>query len=116
MQHLSNLTVLELVGAGMEGPLPLIPTLKYCPQLRELLLEKTPIHVPDNYDVVDPTYVSASLKKFYFLGEMSSLLVHDFLTRGISCYMPELVELEVQPQTVMGYGGLRPSQVRAGVI
>jgi len=112
MQHLSNLTVLELVGAGMEGPLPLIPTLKYCPQLRELLLEKTPIHVPDNYDVVDPTYVSASLKKFYFLGEMSSLLVHDFLTRGISCYMPELVELEVQPQTVMGYGGLRPSQVR----
>ena len=70
----------------------------------------------DKYDAVDQTYVSASLKKFYFLGEMSSLLVHDFLTRGISCYMPELVELEVQPQTVMGYGGLRPSQVTAGVI
>ena len=45
----------------------------------------------NNYDVVDQSYVSASLKKFYFLG----LLVHDFLTRGIGSYMPELVELEV---------------------
>ena len=58
----------------------------------------------DKYDVVDQTYVSASLKKFYFLGKMSSLLVHDFLTGGIGYYYrPELVELE--PQTVISSTG-----------
>ena len=58
----------------------------------------------DKYDAVDQTYVSASLKKFYFLAKMSSLLVHDFLTGGISYYyMPELVELE--PQTVISSTG-----------
>jgi len=111
-QNLPNLESLKLVGAGMEGPLPLIPTLKYCSKLTELILEKTPVHVPDVYDVIDSSYVSRSLKKFYFVGEMSSLLVHDFLPRGIAYYMPELVELEVQPQTVMGYGGLFPLQVK----
>ena len=58
----------------------------------------------DKYDALDQTYVSASLKKFYFLGKMSSLLVHDFLTGGIGYYyMPELVELE--PQTVISSTG-----------
>ena len=47
----------------------------------------------NNYDVVDQTYVSASLKKFYSLGKMYSLLVLHFLTGGIGCYRPELVEL-----------------------
>lgn len=111
-QNLPNLEGLRLVGAGMEGPLPLIPTLKYCSKLVELVLEKTPVHVPDVYDVIDTSYVSYSLKKFCFVGEMSSLLVHDFLTRGIAFYMPELIELEVQPQTVTGYGGLFPCQVK----
>lgn len=111
-QNLPNLESLKLVGAGMKSPLPLIPTLKYCPKLTELILEKTRVHVPDVYDVIDSSYVSHSLKKFYFVGEMRSLLVHGFLTRGIAFYMPELVELEVQPQTVYGYGGLLPSQVK----
>jgi len=111
MQNLGNLEELRLVGAGQGGPIPLIPTLRYCPKLRDLVLERSPVHVPDNYDVVDPGFISRSLKRFYYLGEMSSLLVHDFMMRGISHYMPALIELEVQPQTVLGYGGLRPDQV-----
>merc|ERR1712115_412008 len=34
------------------------------------------------------------------------------MTRGIAVYMPNLVELEIQPQTVLGYAGLTPQQVR----
>jgi len=112
MQNLGSLEELRLVGAGQGGPIPLIPTLYYCPRLRDLVLERSPVHVPDNYEVVDPSYVSHTLKRFYYLGEMSSLLVHDFMMRGISHYMPALTELEVQPHTVLGYGGLRPDQVR----
>ena len=44
------------------------------------------------------TYVSASFKKFYFLGETSNRLVHVFLTRDFSCYMPKLIECHPQPQ------------------
>ena len=58
---------------------------------------------------------------------MSSLLVHNYMTTGIALYMPYLEELEVrgervspqdhcnyfrQPQTVLGYAGLIPQQVR----
>ena len=42
------------------------------------------------------TYVSASFKSFYFLGEMSIRLVHVFLTRD--CYTPELIERQSEPQ------------------
>jgi len=111
MQNLGNLEELRLVGAGQGGPIPLIPTLHYCPKIVELVLERSPVHVPDNYEVVDPRFVSHTLRRFYYLGEMSSLLVHDFMMRGISHYMPALRELEVQPQTVLGYCGLRPDQV-----
>eukprot|EP00092_Neocalanus_flemingeri_P003022 GFUD01003231.1.p1 GENE.GFUD01003231.1~~GFUD01003231.1.p1 ORF type:complete len:621 (-),score=171.92 GFUD01003231.1:623-2485(-) len=111
MQNLANLEELRLVGAGQGGPIPLMPTLQYCPKLRDLVLEKCPVHVPDNYEVVDQRFVSHSLKRFFYLGEMSSLLVHDFMMRGISHYMPALTELEIQPQTVLGYCGLRPDQV-----
>merc|ERR1712029_681188 len=79
MQNLSNVRQLRLVGAGQGGPVPLIPTLRYCPHLTELTLEKSPVHVPDNYEVIDPTYISHSLQKFYYLGEMSSLLVHNYM-------------------------------------
>ena len=71
---------------------------RYCPHLIELTLEKSPVHVPDNYEVIDPTYISHSLQKFYYLGEMSSLLVHNYMMKGIGHYMPSLKELEVQPQ------------------
>jgi len=111
MQNLSNLRQLRLVGAGQGGPVPLIPTLRYCPHLIELTLEKSPVHVPDNYEVIDPTYISHSLQKFYYLGEMSSLLVHNYMMKGIGHYMPSLKELEVQPQAVLGYHGLTPDQV-----
>jgi len=111
MQHLPLLEELRLVGAGGGAPLPLIPTLSYCPRLRELVLERSPVHVPDNYDVISRAHVSATLTRFYYLGEMSSLLVHEFMLRGIAAYMPQLRELEVQPQTAMGYGGLRPDQM-----
>jgi len=112
MQHLPLLEELRLVGAGGGGPLPLIPTLAYCPRLRDLVLEQSPVHVPDNYDVISSAHISHNLTRFYYLGEMSSLLVHDFMMKGISTYMPALKELEVQPRTVMGYGGLRPDQMR----
>ena len=112
MQNLPLLQELRLVGAGGGGPLPLIPTLAYCPRLRDLVLEQSPVHVPDNYDVISTAHISHTLTRFYYLGEMSSLLVRDFMMRGISTYMPALKELEVQPRTVMGYGGLRPDQMR----
>ena len=111
MVNLTNLISLRLVGAGQGGPVPLIPILKYCPKLTDLTLEKCPVHVPDNYEVVDASYISHSLVKFYFLGEMASLLVHNFMMKGIATYMPKLKELEVQPQTVIGYCGLTPDQV-----
>ena len=45
--------------------------------------------------MIDPSYVSDSLTRFSYLGEMSSLLVHNFMMRGIAHYMPALIELEV---------------------
>ena len=95
MENLTGLQELRLVGAGQGEPVPLIPILRYCPKLKELVLEKSPVHVPDNYEVVDPSYVSDSLTRFSYLGEMSSLLVHNFMMRGIAHYMPALIELEV---------------------
>merc|ERR1719342_1666115 len=111
MENLTGLQELRLVGAGQGEPVPLIPILRYCPKLTELVLEKSPVHVPDNYEVIDPSYVSRSLTRFSYLGEMSSLLVHNFMMRGIAHYMPALIELEVQPQAVLGYSGLTPNQV-----
>ena len=95
MENLTGLQELRLVGAGQGEPVPLIPILRYCPKLKELILEKSPVHVPDNYEVIDPSYVSDSLTRFSYLGEMSSLLVHNFMMRGIAHYMPALIELEV---------------------
>jgi len=111
MENLAGLRELRLVGAGQGEPVPLVPILRYCPKLTELVLEKSPVHVPDNYEMIDPDYVSASLTRFSYLGEMSSLLVHNFMMRGIAHYMPALIELEVQPQAVLGYSGLTPDQV-----
>ena len=68
---------------------------RYCPLLTKLTLEKCPVHVPANYEVLDPSYVGHNLTSFSYLGEMSSLLVHNYMTRAISHYMPALVELEV---------------------
>ena len=127
-QHLGNLTELRLCGAGQGSPVPLIPILHYCPNLARLDLERSPVHVPDNYEVlrfaimytvfyksvvqvIVQSCVARSLRKFSYLGEMSSLLVHDFMMRGIAHYMPGLIELEVQPSTVLGYCGLRPDQL-----
>ena len=95
MQHLGGLRELRLVGAGQGGPVPLILLLRCCPQLTDLVLEKSPVHVPDNYEVIDPSYISRSLTRFSYLGEMSSLLVHNFMMRGIAHYMPALLEQEV---------------------
>jgi len=112
MESIPNVKELRLEGGGGGAPLPLIPILFYCPSLLSLVLEKCPVHVPDNYEVINTRCVSRTLKRFYFLGEMSSLLVHDFMMRGISAYMPLLEELEVQPSSVLGYSGLKPAQVR----
>ena len=95
IKNLSNLEELRLEGAGQGGPIPLMAILHHCPLLRGLTLEKSPVHVPDNYEVTDRRFVSTSLRRFHYLGEMSSLLVHDYMTRGIARYMPNLSELEV---------------------
>ena len=52
---------LRLVAAGMDGPFPLLPTLRVCPKLEELVLEKTPVHVPD-VETVNPEFISQTLK------------------------------------------------------
>ena len=96
MENLGNLVELRLVGAGQGGPIPLMPILHFCPRLTDLRLERSPVHVPDNYEVIDRRFVSSSLQRFYYLGEMSSLLVHNYMTTGIAIYMPHLVELEVR--------------------
>ena len=103
MENLSCLRELRLVGAGQGEPVPLVPILRYCPKLTELVLEKSPVHVPDNYEVIDPSYVSSSLTRFSYLGEMSSLLVHNFMMRGIAHYMPALIELEVSNKILRLY-------------
>jgi hypothetical protein len=56
MSHLNNLTHLHLKGAGMNGPFPLLPVLRQCPLLAELILEKTPIHVPNDFEAVRYQY------------------------------------------------------------
>jgi hypothetical protein len=38
--------------------------LQYCHKLRDMFKEKSPVHVPDNYKVVDPRFISHSLKSF----------------------------------------------------
>ena len=96
MESLSNLQELRLEGAGQGGPIPLIAILNYCPRLKVLTLDNTPVHVPDNYESVDQRFVSSSIRRFSFLGEMSSLLVHNYMTTGIALYMPHLEELEVR--------------------
>ena len=96
MESLSNLEELRLEGAGQGGPIPLIAILNYCPQLKDLTLDNTPVHVPDNYEIVDQRCVSSSMRRFSYLGEMSSLLVHNYMTTGIALYMPYLEELEVR--------------------
>ena len=52
MSDLTNLTSLHLKGAGMNGPFPLLPVLRLCPLLTELILEKTPIHVPNQFEAI----------------------------------------------------------------
>ncbi len=90
---------LKLVGAGRESPVPLIHILHHCPSLEELHLERTSIHVPDNYEVIFAPSVSQCLRVFRFVGDMTSLLMNEFMTRGVAHYMPSLVELELQPES-----------------
>ena len=84
MESLSNLEELRLEGAGQGGPIPLIAILNYCPQLKDLTLDNTPVHVPDNYEIVDQRCVSSSMRRFSYLGKMSSLLVHNYMMTGMN--------------------------------
>ena len=104
MENLSNLEELRLEGAGQGGGLPLIAILHYCPLLKDLTLKRTPVHVPDNFEIIDWRGVSSSLERFYYLGEMSSLLVHNYMTTAIAIYMPHLIELEVGSVLCVGVG------------
>ncbi len=103
-----NLKRLKLVGAGRESPVPLIQILRDCPNLVELHLEKTSIHVPDNYEVIHKQCVNSRVRVFRFLGDMTSLLMNEYLTRGVAHYMPGLRELEVQPESAVRLGHVVP--------
>ena len=111
LQSTENLEELRLAGGGQGDPIPLLDTLLYCPHLKSLVLQETPVFIPGNMTVVEPEYVSNTLKKFSYLCETSSLLAHDSMMKSISQYMPALTELEVQPQTPLGYSGLTPGQI-----
>jgi len=110
-KHLGNLRSLRLVAAGMEGPFPLLPTLSLCPRLEELELCRTPVFVPDSM-WVNTDFIHKSLKSFHLLDELSSLTQQPHLVSVIATYMPALEELEIQPQTILGYTGLHPNQMR----
>ena len=67
------------------------------PGRQELLCSLLPsVNILDWFIVTLRCILSSSLLRFYYLGEMSSLLVHNYMTRGIAIYMPNLVELEVR--------------------
>ena len=94
MENLTVLQELRLVGAGHSEPIPLIPILRYCPKLTELILEESTVHIADNYEGINPSFVSSSLRSFSYIGEMSTLPAFDFL-KAIVNYMPCLSQLEV---------------------
>ncbi len=62
-------------------------------------LERTSVHVPDNYEVISRPNVNHNVRVFRFLGDMTSLLMNEFMTKGVSHYMPGLKELELQPES-----------------
>jgi len=111
MSHLNNLTHLHLKGAGMNGPFPLLPVLRQCPLLAELILEKTPIHVPNDFEAVREEYKQRTLGKVHLNVELSSLTFHQHLTSIIASYMPELEELELMPKNVREFTGFTLDQV-----
>jgi len=112
MKNVENLVSLRLVGAGMSGPFPLIPTLRSCPLLEELVLEKTPIHIPGAHEPTRNEFIHKNIKTFRLLDELSSLLTHSNLTSVLAVYLPGLEELELQPQLVSTYRGLSPKQIK----
>ena len=109
---LSKLTRLKLTGAGRESPLPLDHVLTALPELVELDLDRSGIHVPGNWDSVESRFVHKALKAFRFTGDMTSLLLNAFLTRFLAFYAPNLEEVELQPESAVGYPGMTPGQMR----
>jgi hypothetical protein len=111
MSDLTNLTSLHLKGAGMNGPFPLLPVLRLCPLLTELILEKTPIHVPNEYEAVREEYKQRNLVKLHLNDELSSLTFHQHLTSVIATYMPGIEELEIMPKNVREFSGFTLEQI-----
>lgn len=108
-----NLQVLRLSGAGKEAPIPLLPIFNFCKKLKHLHLDQTFIHVPEDYSYENPQFVSRSLRSFSFIGDMSSsLLLLNNLTKCIGLYMPNLVQLELEPESAHGFRGLTLKQIR----
>jgi len=107
-----ELTHLRLSGAGKHSPIPLLDILTACPNLCELELLNTAVHVPDNQEIVAKEAVNECVRVFHFVGEMHSLLVNDFLTKCVATYMPFLENLELQPEFAIGYPGMAAPQVK----
>ena len=72
-----------------------------------MILERSAIHVPDNFEVLAARSVNRGMKMFSFTGEMSSILVHRYLPRFVASYMPNLVQLTIEPEAAKGFSGLK---------
>lgn len=102
----SNLTYLRLVGAGRNGdPIPLLYILQGCRRLLELHLVKTRMYLPNVHQHFDKAIVHTTIRKFSHLSDFISLLWNPLMTQVISLYMPNLVELEIQPENATDFEG-----------
>lgn len=111
-QPLSGLSRLRLEGGGKQNPISLHEILKSCPNLQVLILERTAVHVQRSFEVTDHSrYVHQNLRTFRLLGDMASLIVNEFMIRCLVDSMPGLRELEIQPESILGYPGLTPAEV-----
>lgn len=109
--HTTNLQRLCLEGVGYAFPLNTL--LRSCPELRELELKNTSVVLPETVDSIEGHSPHGNIKTFHLVGDAFSLSANPLLTVAIAHLMPSLEELELQPQTVLGYQGMTPLQVRA---
>lgn len=111
-QHLFGLKRLCLEGAGKQNPVCLHEILKSCPALEILVLKRTSVHVQRSFEVTDLSRcIHTGIRTFRLLGDMSSLVVNEFMIQCLVESMPGLRELEIQPETILGYSGLTPTEL-----
>lgn len=111
IQALNGLKRLKIRGAGGQDPLPLSQILQSCPDLEHLILERTSVTVPQDYEVIEAASVCQNLKAFAFVDSLTSVATSRRLTSFILHYMPNLERLELQPETTFTFSGLKPREL-----